>query len=221
VRSPLGREAKKEPACFASISGKLDAVKHLKGQAKETKEMEREQAKEVRGAPAPHSLLLTVPQVQNKTHTTGKELRASMMHGHRPKRTHSSDTDSSDKENADSGSMASMTRTKCTRRTPSSCNSSNEQIGHLISLLERNKKFQHEALEEQCEANRRALALQESSTNTLLGILREGLLGGGGKALQHFFWSCLSYVCTSKGLISLHATLKVEKTRETPSNSVN
>jgi hypothetical protein len=132
------------------------------------------------GAPAPHSPLLTVPQAQNKTRAAGEELRASMMRGHRPKRTHSSDTDSSDKENADSGSMASTTRTKRTRRTPSSRNSSNEQIGRLVSLLERNEKFQHEALEEQREANRRALTLQESSTNALLGILREGLLGGGG-----------------------------------------
>jgi len=103
--------------------------------------------------------------------------------------------------------MASTTCTKHTHRTPSSCNSSNEQIGRLVSLLERNEKFQHEALEEQCEANWHALTLQESSTNALLGILREGLLGGGGKALQHFFWSfscfllCLSYVCTSLSLI--------------------
>jgi hypothetical protein len=59
-------------------------------------------------------------------------------------------------------------------------NLSNEQIGRLDSLLERNEKFQHKALEEQRKANRHALALQESSTNVLLGILWEGLLGGGG-----------------------------------------
>jgi hypothetical protein len=146
---------------------------------KETKETEREQAKEVRGAPAPHSLLLTVPQAQNKTRATGEELRASMMRGHLPKWTHSSDTDSSDKENTNSRSMASTTRTKHTHCTPSSCNSSNEQIGCLVSLLEQNEKFQHKALKEQHKANRCTPALQESSTNMLLGILWEGLLGGG------------------------------------------
>jgi hypothetical protein len=141
----------------------------------------------VRGAPPPHSLLLTVPQVQNKTHAASEELRASMMRSHRPNWTHSSFMDSSDKENADSGSMASTTCTKHTCRTPSSRNSSNKQIGRLVSLLERNEKFQHEALKEQHEAleeqhepNWHALTLQESSTNMLLGILQEGLLGGGG-----------------------------------------
>jgi hypothetical protein len=45
--SPLGGDAEKDPAWFAAILGKLDAIAHLKRDAKETKEVEREKVKEV------------------------------------------------------------------------------------------------------------------------------------------------------------------------------
>lgn len=47
VRSPLGREWERDPISFAALSGKLDAVAHLKQEALETKEESKEQAKEV------------------------------------------------------------------------------------------------------------------------------------------------------------------------------
>jgi hypothetical protein len=47
VQSPLGREAEKDPMWIASISGKLDAIAHLKHSAKETKESEQGKVKQV------------------------------------------------------------------------------------------------------------------------------------------------------------------------------
>jgi hypothetical protein len=45
--SPLGRELGCDPLAFASLSGKLDAIQHLKREAKKTRDEEREQTKEV------------------------------------------------------------------------------------------------------------------------------------------------------------------------------
>jgi hypothetical protein len=47
VQSPLSREAEKDPAWIALISGKLDAIAHLKRSAKETKESEQGKVKQV------------------------------------------------------------------------------------------------------------------------------------------------------------------------------
>ena len=43
----FGRELNSNPAGFATLSGKLDAIQHLKLQAKEMREDEKEHAKEV------------------------------------------------------------------------------------------------------------------------------------------------------------------------------
>jgi hypothetical protein len=47
VRSPFGRFADNDPAWFASISGKLDAVAALRKEAAETKDSDREKTKAV------------------------------------------------------------------------------------------------------------------------------------------------------------------------------
>ncbi|KAF8530828.1 hypothetical protein JB92DRAFT_3092610 [Gautieria morchelliformis] len=46
VHSPLGRELGRDSLVFASLSGKLDVIQHLKQMAKDTREEEREKAKE-------------------------------------------------------------------------------------------------------------------------------------------------------------------------------
>jgi len=43
----MAREAEKDPAFFASISGKLDAIEYLQSEAQEVKEAFRVELKEV------------------------------------------------------------------------------------------------------------------------------------------------------------------------------
>ncbi|KAF8532061.1 hypothetical protein JB92DRAFT_3104463 [Gautieria morchelliformis] len=47
VESPLGRVLEKDPVTFAGLYGKLDAVQHLKIQAKDTLEEQKEHTKEL------------------------------------------------------------------------------------------------------------------------------------------------------------------------------
>ncbi|KAF8492260.1 hypothetical protein JB92DRAFT_2835457 [Gautieria morchelliformis] len=47
ARSPLGRVLEQDPVTFAGLCGKLDAVQHLKIQAKDTLEEQKEHTKEV------------------------------------------------------------------------------------------------------------------------------------------------------------------------------
>ncbi|KAF8479965.1 hypothetical protein JB92DRAFT_3041943 [Gautieria morchelliformis] len=49
-RSALGKEWERDPALFASLSGKLDAMQHLKLEAKGTKEEQKEREKQVQNA---------------------------------------------------------------------------------------------------------------------------------------------------------------------------
>ncbi|KAF8520688.1 hypothetical protein JB92DRAFT_2894368, partial [Gautieria morchelliformis] len=49
-RSALGKEWERDPALFASLSGKLDAVQHLKLEAKGTREEQKEHEKQVQNA---------------------------------------------------------------------------------------------------------------------------------------------------------------------------
>ncbi|KAF8532578.1 hypothetical protein JB92DRAFT_3103679 [Gautieria morchelliformis] len=80
-RAPLlcGREFNSDPPGFAVLSGKLDAIQHLKLQVKEIREDQKEHAKET----------------QNQLWAAGEILHGPMMHGHKhmtPKRTHPSTT---------------------------------------------------------------------------------------------------------------------------------
>ncbi|KAF8530643.1 hypothetical protein JB92DRAFT_3106254 [Gautieria morchelliformis] len=47
ARSPLGKELDSDPAGFTALSGKLDAIQHLKIQAKDMREDQKAHAKEV------------------------------------------------------------------------------------------------------------------------------------------------------------------------------
>ncbi|KAF8516087.1 hypothetical protein JB92DRAFT_2829414 [Gautieria morchelliformis] len=67
ARSPLGRELDSNLAGFAALSRKLDAIQHLKLQAKETCEDQKEHVKEA----------------QNWLRAAGEILHVSMMHGHK------------------------------------------------------------------------------------------------------------------------------------------
>ncbi|KAF8490272.1 hypothetical protein JB92DRAFT_3128983 [Gautieria morchelliformis] len=82
--SPLGKELDSDLAGFAALSGKLDAIQHVKIQAKDMCEGQKAHAK----------------KAQNWLRAAGEILRTSMMHGHKPmatKRTRPS-TPSSDGE---------------------------------------------------------------------------------------------------------------------------
>jgi hypothetical protein len=56
--SPLGRELGHDPLAFASLSGKLDAIQHLKREVKETCDEERDQTKEVCKYSSRHSIYI-------------------------------------------------------------------------------------------------------------------------------------------------------------------
>ena len=47
AHSPIGREGEHDPATYASLCGKLDAVEQLKIQVDEMREEQKERAKEV------------------------------------------------------------------------------------------------------------------------------------------------------------------------------
>ncbi|KAF8498814.1 hypothetical protein JB92DRAFT_3146496 [Gautieria morchelliformis] len=64
--SPLGRVLEQDPVTFAGLCGKLDAVQHLKIQAKDTLEELKENTKEA----------------QNVSRTAGELIRMNMMKGH-------------------------------------------------------------------------------------------------------------------------------------------
>ncbi|KAF8511856.1 hypothetical protein JB92DRAFT_3143942 [Gautieria morchelliformis] len=49
-RSALGKEWERDPALFASLSGKLDAMQHLKLEPKGTREEQKEREKQVQNA---------------------------------------------------------------------------------------------------------------------------------------------------------------------------
>ena len=48
-RSLLARQAEADPVGFASLCGKIDSIAHLKREAKELSDNQREQAKKVSG----------------------------------------------------------------------------------------------------------------------------------------------------------------------------
>ena len=66
----MAHEAEKDPAFFASISGKLDVIEHLQCEVQDIKE-----------ASICHFLC---SKTQSATHVMGKVLWTSMMQGHAP-----------------------------------------------------------------------------------------------------------------------------------------
>ncbi|KAF8469351.1 hypothetical protein JB92DRAFT_2838476 [Gautieria morchelliformis] len=164
--SPLGRELDGDPEGFTALSGKLDAVQHLKLQAKETRKDQREHVKEA----------------QNRLRVAGEILGASMMHGHKhttTKRmlpsTPSSDSEST-KENTtvDSQADSSSETSKRTRLT---------SLSRVARLMEKNdeREDRKEQKMEQfhaklLERHDRVIDIQERTSTALLEILRQGLL---------------------------------------------
>ncbi|KAF8507985.1 hypothetical protein JB92DRAFT_2955720 [Gautieria morchelliformis] len=68
-RSALGKEWERDPALFASLSGKLDAMQHLKLEAKGTREEQKECEK----------------QAQNVAKDVGETMRDAMVRCQRPR----------------------------------------------------------------------------------------------------------------------------------------
>ncbi|KAF8519926.1 hypothetical protein JB92DRAFT_2828266 [Gautieria morchelliformis] len=163
ARSPLGKELDSDPAGFAALSGKLDAIQHLKIQAKDMREDQKAHAKEA----------------QNRLRAAGEILRASMMHGHKPmatKRTRPS-TPSSDgestKENSpvDSPLDSGGEMSKRTRLT---------SVARLMEKNDAREDRKEQKMEEfhasLLERHDRAIDIQERMSTALLDILRQGLL---------------------------------------------
>ena len=132
VWSPFGQFADDDPAWFALISGKLDAVAALRKEAAETKDSDQEKTKAVSDllcANCRHTDLFSQAQLRKKW--TGDSLRASLMIGHTLKccnKHHLDNSDNSDKENADSSTLPDEGRSVGKRSCCLSCSGSQESL---------------------------------------------------------------------------------------------
>ncbi|KAF8497711.1 hypothetical protein JB92DRAFT_3125613 [Gautieria morchelliformis] len=184
-RSALGKEWERDPALFASLSGKLDAVQHLKLEAKGTREEQKEREK----------------QVQNAAKDAGETMRDTMVICRRPRqkrgRSPSPSVGISEKEN-DGSQLASIsgtdTRESFGRKGSCVGGRRRTETTRLVELLEEaraetrkmreeNRKLREAEREEErkarqalLEETRRANDQQERTSTALLDILRQGLL---------------------------------------------
>jgi hypothetical protein len=176
--SMLGREANKDPAAFASISGRLNSIANLKHKAKALNDEQRVKTKMVSDPTNMRIQILTGGD--ERRHRTqcgvaGLALRDCMLHGRKPssKRTapdsDSSDaeTGTSDKENRsksgttasksfNSGTgMRSTSASKGKRRRASTlrCSKANTRFDTLMDYMqgqaEKRERFEQAILEEQ------------------------------------------------------------------------
>ncbi|KAF8526811.1 hypothetical protein JB92DRAFT_3108045 [Gautieria morchelliformis] len=159
ARSPLGRELDGDPAGFAALSGKLDAIQHLKLQAKETRKDQREHAKEA----------------QNRLRVAGEILHASMMHGHKhttTKRTRPS-TPLSDGE-------STKENTPVDSQVDSSGETSKRTVARLMEKNDEREDRKEQKMEQfhakLLERHDRVIVIQERMSTALLEILRQGRL---------------------------------------------
>ncbi|KAF8484173.1 hypothetical protein JB92DRAFT_3030797 [Gautieria morchelliformis] len=176
-RSALGKEWERDPALFASLSGKLDAMQHLELEAKGTREEQKEREK----------------QVQNAAKNAGETMRDAMKRGRSPSRS----VGISEKEN-DGSQLASISRTDTCesfgRKRSCVGGRRRTETTRLVELLEEaraeTRKMReedrklHEAEREEerkarqalLEETRHANDQQERTSTVLLDILRQGLL---------------------------------------------
>ncbi|KAF8509951.1 hypothetical protein JB92DRAFT_3119384 [Gautieria morchelliformis] len=159
ARSPICRELDGDPAGFAALSGKLDAIQHLKLQAKETRENQKEHAKEA----------------QNWLRAAGEILRASMMHGHKHmtmKRMRPS-TPLSDGESM-------KENTPVDSQVDSSGGTSKRTVARLMEKNDEHEDHKEQKMEQfharLLERHDRVIDIQEWMSTALLEILRQGLL---------------------------------------------
>ncbi|KAF8497692.1 hypothetical protein JB92DRAFT_3146622 [Gautieria morchelliformis] len=172
ARSPLGRVLEQDPVTFAGLCGKLDAVQHLKIQARDTLEELKEHTKEA----------------QNVSRTSGESMRMNMMKGHaKAKRTRSSRADDSGKENqVDEDNEPGVSSTESNKRTRltsvSRVHGAREtaRVARILEKSEEREEQREKAMEtfhaSLLERQDRALAIQERTATALLDIIREGLL---------------------------------------------
>ncbi|KAF8510403.1 hypothetical protein JB92DRAFT_2940616 [Gautieria morchelliformis] len=175
--SALGKEWERDPALFTSLSGKLDAVQHLKLEAKGTREEQKECEK----------------QVQNAAKDVGETMRDAMKRGRSP----SPSVGISEKEN-DGSQLASIsgtdTRESFGRKRSCVGGRRRTETTRLVELLEEahaetrkmreeDRKLREAEREEErkarqalLEETRRANDQQERTSTALLDILRQGLL---------------------------------------------
>ncbi|KAF8503847.1 hypothetical protein JB92DRAFT_2970731 [Gautieria morchelliformis] len=175
--SALGKEWERDPALFTSLSGKLDAVQHLKLEAKGTKEEQKEREK----------------QAQNVAKDAGETMRDAMKQGCSP----SPSVGISEKENDGSqlvGISGTDTCESLGRKHSCVGGRRRTETTQLVKLLEEaraetrkmreedrklreaeceeERKGRQALLEETCRANDQ----QERTSTALLDILQQGLL---------------------------------------------
>ncbi|KAF8510152.1 hypothetical protein JB92DRAFT_3119206 [Gautieria morchelliformis] len=153
VCSPLGGELGRDPLAFALLSGKLDAIQHLKQIAKDTCEEEREQAKEGEKA----------------SQAAGESLRLGMMTG---RQGHTKRACRPASSNSDSGKE---NHTRLSPRTPESGCVGSKQT-HLTSLSHANTSKEIAKMDWVLEMHDCVIQMQERTSNMLLDRLRQGLL---------------------------------------------
>ncbi|KAF8526374.1 hypothetical protein JB92DRAFT_2872652 [Gautieria morchelliformis] len=169
--SALGKEWERNPALFASLSGKLDAVQHLQLEVKGTREEQKECEK----------------QAQNAAKDAGETMRDAMVRCQRPrpKRGHSPSPSVgiSEKEN-DGSQLASISGPDMHESLGRKCSCLLEEArAEACKMHEEDRKMREAQLEEErkaCQAlleeTRRANDQQGRTSTALLDILRQGLL---------------------------------------------
>jgi hypothetical protein len=168
------------PAAFASLSGRIDAIAHMKREAKQVQDSKRVAARTVCHTDL-LAALLTCAQAETIQKAAGTAMRAAMMVGNKRKEPSAGgNSELTDKENEEtSGSTRGSKRLrKAGRSRPG------QQISDVVDILRttaEKQDFYRDTLIKQnellIEQHRAATTSYNTNQAALLELLREGLLG--------------------------------------------